>query len=73
MFFKLTWFTFIQFGTDQQCYCGATNCRHILGTKPSREKLSSDAAMKIVAQEVIVPRSLKNSHVSNDYGPVSAL
>lgn len=25
--------------------------------------------MKIVAQEVIVPRSLKNSHVCNDYGP----
>ncbi|GLJ39348.1 hypothetical protein SUGI_0803510 [Cryptomeria japonica] len=61
-------YQFIQFGTDQQCYCGAADCRRILGAKPSRQKLSSDAAMKIVAQEVIVPRSSKNSHLCNDYG-----
>lgn len=24
-------YQFIQFGTDQQCYCGATDCRRILG------------------------------------------
>jgi len=54
-------YQWIQFGTDQQCYCGAPDCRRILGAKPSKQKKSSDAAMKIVTQEVILPRSLKNS------------
>lgn len=53
-------YQWIQFGTDQQCYCGAPDCRRILGAKPSKQKKSSDAAMKIVTQEVILPRSLKN-------------
>eukprot|EP01018_Ginkgo_biloba_P028831 Gb_06509 [translate_table: standard] len=34
--------------------------QRILGAKPSRQKLSSEAAMKLVAQEVFVPRHLKN-------------
>lgn len=53
-------YQWIQFGTDQQCYCGTPDCRRILGAKPSKQKKSSDAAMKIVTQEVIHPKALRN-------------
>lgn len=45
---------FVQFGEDQNCYCGALSCRQKLGNKPSKPKLSSDAALKLVAPEVAV-------------------
>ncbi|KAF8402445.1 hypothetical protein HHK36_013401 [Tetracentron sinense] len=44
---------FVQFGADQNCYCGAVGCRQKLGVKPSKPKLSSsDAALKLVACQV---------------------
>ncbi|KAK9124884.1 hypothetical protein Scep_013730 [Stephania cephalantha] len=46
-------YQFVQFGADQDCYCGALGCRQKLGAKPSKLKLSSsDAALKLVACEV---------------------
>ncbi|XXG88037.1 hypothetical protein AAC387_Pa12g0307 [Persea americana] len=47
-------YQFVQFGEDQNCYCGALSCRQKLGNKPSKPKLSSDAALKLVAPEVAV-------------------
>ena len=44
---------FVQFGADQDCYCGAVSCRQKLGVKPSKPNVpSSDAALKIVACQV---------------------
>ncbi|XP_031500233.1 histone-lysine N-methyltransferase ASHH3-like isoform X2 [Nymphaea colorata] len=45
-------YQFIQFGKDQECYCGALGCRGKLGAKPSKQKLSSEAATEFVACEV---------------------
>lgn len=43
----------MQFGADQDCYCGAADCRKKLGVKPNKPKTpSSDAALKIVACQV---------------------
>ncbi|XP_052207652.1 histone-lysine N-methyltransferase ASHH3 isoform X2 [Diospyros lotus] len=48
-------YQFVQFGADQDCYCGAVGCRRKLGVKPSKPKIpSSDAALKIVACQVAV-------------------
>ncbi|XP_028116599.1 histone-lysine N-methyltransferase ASHH3 isoform X2 [Camellia sinensis] len=48
-------YQFVQFGADQDCYCGAAGCRQTLGVKPSKPKVpSSDAALKIVACQVAV-------------------
>ncbi|XAR64522.1 Histone-lysine N-methyltransferase [Bertholletia excelsa] len=48
-------YQFVQFGADQECYCGAAGCRQKLGVKPSKPKVpSSDAALKIVACQVAV-------------------
>ncbi|KAL2507917.1 Histone-lysine N-methyltransferase ASHH3 [Forsythia ovata] len=46
-------YQFVQFGADQDCFCGATGCRKKLGVKPNKVKMpSSDAALKIVACQV---------------------
>lgn len=45
---------FVQFGADQDCHCGAAGCRQKLGVKPSKPKVSSDAALKLVACQVAV-------------------
>lgn len=42
-------YQFVQFGADQDCHCGAAGCRRKLGAKPSKPKMSSDAALKLVA------------------------
>ncbi|OMO66650.1 hypothetical protein CCACVL1_21036 [Corchorus capsularis] len=45
-------YQFVQFGADQDCHCGAAGCRQKLGVKPSKPKISSDAALKLVACQV---------------------
>lgn len=48
-------YQFVQFGADQDCYCGAAGCRRKLGVKPNKPKMpSSDAALKLVARQVAV-------------------
>ncbi|XP_048233444.1 histone-lysine N-methyltransferase ASHH3 isoform X2 [Ricinus communis] len=47
-------YQFVQFGADQDCHCGAVDCRRKLGVKPSKPKMSSDAALKLVACQVAV-------------------
>ncbi|GMI72449.1 SET DOMAIN-CONTAINING PROTEIN 7, histone-lysine N-methyltransferase ASHH3 [Hibiscus trionum] len=47
-------YQFVQFGADQDCHCGAAGCRRKLGVKPSKPKMSSDAALKLVACQVAV-------------------
>lgn len=47
-------YQFVQFGADQDCHCGAKGCRQKLGVKPSKPKISSDAALKLVACQVAV-------------------
>lgn len=43
---------FVQFGADQDCHCGAAGCRRKLGVRPTKPKMSSDAALKLVAYQV---------------------
>lgn len=45
---------FVQFGADQDCHCGAVGCRRKLGVRPTKPKMSSDAALKLVACQVAV-------------------
>ena len=45
---------FVQFGADQDCHCGAAGCRRKLGVRPTKPKMSSDAALKLVAYQVAV-------------------
>ncbi|XP_059278423.1 histone-lysine N-methyltransferase ASHH3-like isoform X2 [Lycium ferocissimum] len=46
-------YQFVQFGADQDCHCGAIECKRKLGIKPNKIKLpSSDAALKLVASQV---------------------
>lgn len=48
-------YQFVQFGADQDCHCGAVDCRRKLGVKPNKSKFpSSDAALKIVACQVAI-------------------
>eukprot|EP00249_Psilotum_nudum_P018886 c27003_g1_i1 orf=507-2315(+) len=60
-------YQFVQFGTDQKCYCGASACRGKLGAKPSKQKLCSDAAMQIVTNEVLLSRQIKKSKPSGGF------
>ncbi|KAH0784064.1 hypothetical protein KY290_003662 [Solanum tuberosum] len=50
-------YQFVQFGADQDCHCGAINCKRKLGIRPNKLKLpSSDAAaLKLVACQVAAP------------------
>lgn len=45
-------YQFVQFGADQDCYCGADACRQKLGNKPNKLKSSSDAAFQLVLCEM---------------------
>ncbi|CAN1178440.1 Histone-lysine N-methyltransferase ASHH3 [Linum perenne] len=45
-------YQFEQFGADQDCHCGAAGCRQKLGVKPTKAKLSSDAALRLVTCQV---------------------
>lgn len=45
-------YQFVQFGADQDCHCGAVGCRRKLGVKPSKPKMCSEAALKLVACQV---------------------
>ncbi|XP_022969811.1 histone-lysine N-methyltransferase ASHH3 isoform X1 [Cucurbita maxima] len=47
-------YQFVQFGADQDCHCGAVGCRRKLGVRPTKPKISSDAALKLVACQVAV-------------------
>jgi len=44
---------FVQFGADQDCYCGAVCCRKKLGAKPCKTKNTTlEEAVKPVACKV---------------------
>ncbi|XP_018678127.2 histone-lysine N-methyltransferase ASHH3 isoform X3 [Musa acuminata AAA Group] len=46
-------YQFVQFGADQDCYCGSVGCRKKLGNKPSKLKFSSsDTALQLVLCEI---------------------
>ncbi|PNY11535.1 histone-lysine N-methyltransferase ASHH3-like protein [Trifolium pratense] len=45
-------YQFVQFGADQDCHCGAVQCRRKLGARPTKPKVSSDAAVKLVAYQI---------------------
>ncbi|XP_061989290.1 histone-lysine N-methyltransferase ASHH3 isoform X4 [Rosa rugosa] len=45
-------YQFVQFGADQDCHCGAVGCREKLGVRPTKPKMSSVAALKLVACQV---------------------
>lgn len=47
-------YQFVQFGADQDCHCGARGCRRKLGVRPTKPKMSSVAALKLVACQVAV-------------------
>nr|XP_011466732.1 PREDICTED: histone-lysine N-methyltransferase ASHH3-like isoform X3 [Fragaria vesca subsp. vesca] len=47
-------YQFVQFGADQDCHCGAVGCREKLGVRPTKPKMSSVAALKLVACQVAV-------------------
>lgn len=72
-------YQFIQFGTDQECHCGAPACRGKLGAKPSKQKISADAALQIVAREVLMSRPVKRSKlctgfsVGHGYKPIDQI
>lgn len=40
---------FVQFGADQNCYCGSVGCRKKLGSKPGKLKIpTSDDALELI-------------------------
>ncbi|KAL6219447.1 hypothetical protein ACLB2K_007206 [Fragaria x ananassa] len=41
-------------GEDQDCHCGAVGCREKLGVRPTKPKMSSVAALKLVACQLAV-------------------
>ncbi|WOL19311.1 histone-lysine N-methyltransferase ASHH3-like isoform X1 [Canna indica] len=46
-------YQFVQFGADQDCYCGSIGCRKKLGNKPGKLKFSSpDTALQLVLCEI---------------------
>ncbi|XP_020250448.1 histone-lysine N-methyltransferase ASHH3-like isoform X2 [Asparagus officinalis] len=56
-------YKFVQFGADQDCYCGTEGCRQKLGNKPNKLKYSpSDAALHLVLCEMATtsPNELPN-------------
>ncbi|KAF4361658.1 hypothetical protein G4B88_015281 [Cannabis sativa] len=59
-------YQFVQFGADQDCHCGAVECRRKLGVKPTKPKMSSDAALKLVCQVAVSSPKLKAILSAND-------
>ncbi|KAL2557123.1 Histone-lysine N-methyltransferase ASHH3 [Forsythia ovata] len=60
-------YQFVQFGADQDCYCGAAACRQKLGVKPSKLKMPSDAALNIVAYQVSASTPKMKAILSNKH------
>ncbi|KAL2540827.1 Histone-lysine N-methyltransferase ASHH3 [Abeliophyllum distichum] len=60
-------YQFVQFGADQDCYCGAAACRQKLGVKPSKLKMPSDAALNIVAYQVSASTPKMKAIISNKH------
>ncbi|KAL5707442.1 [histone H3]-lysine(4) N-trimethyltransferase [Ranunculus cassubicifolius] len=62
-------YQFVQFGADQDCFCGAASCRQKLGAKPSKPTPSSDAALEVVVGEMATSspkmKAILDEH--NDY------
>uniref|UniRef100_A0A2N9IM17 SET domain-containing protein n=1 Tax=Fagus sylvatica TaxID=28930 RepID=A0A2N9IM17_FAGSY len=59
-------YQFVQFGADQDCHCGAAGCRRKLGVRPTKPKMSSDAALKLVAYQVAVSSPKLKAILSGD-------
>lgn len=55
---------FVQFGADQDCHCGAAGCRRKLGVRPTKPKISSDAALKLVAYQVALSSPKLKAYLS---------
>ncbi|KAJ4826545.1 Histone-lysine N-methyltransferase ashh3 [Turnera subulata] len=67
-------YQFVQFGADQDCHCGAIECRQKLGVKPSKPKVSSDAVLKLVAPEMAVSSpKLKAIRSGQDVSLIAAI
>ncbi|XP_072963025.1 histone-lysine N-methyltransferase ASHH3 isoform X3 [Typha angustifolia] len=50
-------YQFVQFGADQDCYCGAIGCRQKLGNKPSKLKFpSADTSVQEVCMSLFFRR-----------------
>ncbi|KAL0923783.1 hypothetical protein M5K25_007856 [Dendrobium thyrsiflorum] len=60
-------YQFVQFGADQNCYCGAKGCRQKLGNRPSKLKFSSDAALQLVLYEMAATSPTKNAVFHEKY------
>ncbi|KAL9143070.1 hypothetical protein ABFS82_14G211600 [Erythranthe guttata] len=56
-------YKFVQFGADQDCYCGAAGCRKKLGVKPKNH--ASDAALKVVTCQVAANSPKAKAVISN--------
>lgn len=68
-------YQFVQFGADQDCYCGAEGCRQKLGNKPHKLKCSpSDAAFQLVLCEMATtsPNDLPNGKADIGFSHLSA-
>ncbi|GMN70508.1 hypothetical protein TIFTF001_039548 [Ficus carica] len=57
-------YQFVQFGADQDCHCGAAGCRRKLGVRPTKPKISSDAALKLVAYQVALSSPKLKAYLS---------
>lgn len=62
---------FVQFGADQDCHCGAIDCRRKLGVKGTKPKTSSEAALKLVACQVAVSSPKLKAILSGNHVCVS--
>ncbi|KAL2236359.1 UNVERIFIED_CONTAM: Histone-lysine N-methyltransferase ASHH3 [Sesamum indicum] len=59
-------YQFVQFGADQDCYCGAAGCRKKLGVKPNKPKVPfSDAELRIAACQMAANSPEVKAVVSN--------
>jgi hypothetical protein len=56
-------YQFIQFGTNQQCHCGSSDCRGLLGKPIKQPKRCTDA--KALTSNAL-PQSLKKSQLRGD-------
>ncbi|KAF3684445.1 Histone-lysine N-methyltransferase ASHH3 [Capsicum annuum] len=63
-------YQFVQFGADEECHCGAAECKQKLGSKPNKLKqlfldaAASDAALKLVASQVAAASTKEKASVS---------
>ncbi|CAI9106708.1 OLC1v1005925C1 [Oldenlandia corymbosa var. corymbosa] len=45
-------YQFVQFGADQNCYCGAAGCRQKLGVKPNKTRTTSSDTLEMLTSHV---------------------